>query len=444
MAGADGRDGTSEVSAATSIDVAALARAAIGRQLYTLDKGSPNEVLAVDGGQLMVKTADNRPAHGSPVSISAVQDAGDKLVRDGELRLNPETLGHRRTSFVGALLATDPRVVALTKPVRLRLRESNDLRSSIVRALDLLRRPRQTPAAQRGEPLFDHFADTLRDDVATLVADEATYKTRGSAGSGNWAETPWVGVFDLSVTDSATRGHYLVYLFKRDGSAVYLSLNQGTTAVFNIARTTYIATLENKALEYAGLLGTAQTQGLTHGPIELGGGRPPLTPGYEAGNVLALRYAREHVPDNAQLAGDLRRMMELYDSLTERLDQVAAGEDRSLAHGGTEFEEERRERWHRRYEGRSSAAAKAAKREQGFRCRGCDVDYRELYGAVGERCVDAHHLVPYWQLGEGVRRLNPQRDFAILCSNCHRLVHSRRREPLSIPELRALLGRVLA
>lgn len=441
MAGAEGKGAAAVLPPQARIDAEALARARIGQQLYTLDRGKPNEVLEVRDGQVMVRTAETRPVGGSPVPMRDIQAAADTLARDGELRIDPKTLGHRRSSFVGALLATDPQVVALKDPMRLRLRSRGDLRSALVRALELVPQPRQTPAARRGEPLFDLFVDRLRDEVATIVADEESYKTEGSAGRGNWAETPWVAVFDLAVTDSATRGHYPVYLFRRDGSAVYLSLNQGTTAVYRTEPRTYVKTLESKSLEYAGLLGTTQTRGLEVGRIDLGEGRPPLTPGYEAGNVAALRYDRGNIPDNAQLEADLSRMLALYRSLTERLDRVTAGGKRPLGRSEEQFEEERRESWHLRFEGRNSAAAKAAKREQGYRCQGCDVDYQKLYGKLGEGCVDAHHLVPYAQLTEGVRPLNPVRDFAIVCSNCHRLVHSRRPEPLTIRELRSLLGR---
>ncbi|MGZ6966073.1 MAG: MrcB family domain-containing protein [Acidimicrobiia bacterium] len=56
-----------------------------------------------------------------------------------------------------------------------------------------------------------------------------------SAGQGNWAETPWVSGFDLNVTDTATRGYYVVFLVRGDGAGVALSLNHGTTEVFNQA-----------------------------------------------------------------------------------------------------------------------------------------------------------------------------------------------------------------
>jgi 5-methylcytosine-specific restriction enzyme A len=426
--------------AAERLDAAALAKAAVGQTLYTLDKAEPNTVLGMRGGTVMVQTNDTSAREGSPVRLSLIQEAADALYRDGELRLSPETLGHRRTSFVGALLATDPRVVALTRPMRLRVRSVVDLASRLEEALALIPEPRTSKGAERGEPLFDLIVDRVRDDVATLVGDEQTYKIEGSAGRGNWAETPWVGVFDRSVTESATRGHYIVYLFRRDGEHVVLSLNQGTTAVYNTERRGYQETLSGLAREYVGLLGATRLQGLELGQIDLGGGRPPLTPGYEAGNIAAVSYARGRLPDNTRLTRDLERMLNLYSSLTERIDRIDAGAEQPLGKGPEVFEEERRLRWHKRYEGRNHAAVAAAKRAQGLTCRGCDVDYRELYGRPGERCVDAHHLVPFAELGKGVRKLNPVRDFAIVCANCHRLIHSRR-EPLTIPELRQLLGR---
>jgi 5-methylcytosine-specific restriction protein A len=420
------------------LDAEQLARAAVGKTLYTLDKNLPNTVLGITGSSVLVRTQDTADPAGAPVHLGLVQRAADQLSRDGELRLNPQTLRHRRTSFVGALLATDPDVVPLVKPMRLRLRSTGDLRSAIAGALALIPLPRRTPTARRGEPLFELFTGSLRDEVALVVGDEITYKTQGSAGAGNWAETPWVSVFDLSVTDSATRGHYVVYLFRANGTAVHLSLNQGTTAVYNAERRRYLATLEARAKEYASLLGLSERDGLHLGPVDLGGGRPPLTPGYQAGNVAAVTYDASRVPDNAQLEKDLRQMLDLYSHLTEQVDQIRA--DSEGAHGRqADLDEERRLRWHKRFEGRNTRAAKEAKREQGYMCQGCGRDYVAMYGEIGERCVDAHHLVPFAQLGEGRRRLNPRRDFAILCAPCHRIIHSRRGDPLTLPELQRIV-----
>ena len=92
------------------------------------------------------------------------------------------------------------------------------------------------PSARQGEltdhPLAAHISHDLRDELAGLVDD--SYKVTGSPGRGNWAETPWVAVFDPLVTETAQRGFYVVYLFRGDGGAVYLSLNQGTTEVYDL------------------------------------------------------------------------------------------------------------------------------------------------------------------------------------------------------------------
>ena len=49
-------------------------------------------------------------------------------------------------------------------------------------------------------------------------------------------------------------------------------------------------------------------EGLSTGPIELGGSTD-LTRGYEAGNILGLRYEAGEVPDEGQLQTDLTRML---------------------------------------------------------------------------------------------------------------------------------------
>src|SRR6266498_283860 len=90
----------------------------------------------------------------------------------------------------------------------------------------------------RQEPLTNHplaaiLTHDLPDQVRQLIASDS-YRVTGSPGRRNWAETPWVAVFDRLVTETAQRGFYSVYLFRQDGKAVFLSLNQGTTEVMDL------------------------------------------------------------------------------------------------------------------------------------------------------------------------------------------------------------------
>lgn len=71
-------------------------------------------------------------------------------------------------------------------------------------------------------------------------------------------------------------------------------------------------------------------------------------------------------------------------------------------------------------------AAKAAARKKHGRlfCEACGFDFAAKYGPAGEGLIDVHHTKPVHTLVEGEKtRLE---DLALLCANCHRVVHSSR------------------
>jgi len=69
-------------------------------------------------------------------------------------------------------------------------------------------------------------------------------------------------------------------------------------------------------------------------------------------------------------------------------------------------------------------------------CDVCGFDFHAVYGEVGEGYIECHHTVPVSDLMPGHKtRLE---DIALLCANCHRMVH-RRRPWLRMEELRDLL-----
>jgi 5-methylcytosine-specific restriction protein A len=75
----------------------------------------------------------------------------------------------------------------------------------------------------------------IRRNIAKIIIDKSGIDSRnqyliyGSHGAGNWAEIPWVGIFDREITKSAQKGFYIVYLFDSQMHGVFLSLNQGWT-----------------------------------------------------------------------------------------------------------------------------------------------------------------------------------------------------------------------
>ncbi len=77
----------------------------------------------------------------------------------------------------------------------------------------------------------------------------------------------------------------------------------------------------------------------------------------------------------------------------------------------------------------------AFKREPFLRCQICGFSFKEIYGDRGDRFIEAHHKQPLGQLGAKTRtRIE---DIALVCSNCHRMLH-RGERTLTIEELREI------
>ena len=77
-------------------------------------------------------------------------------------------------------------------------------------------------------------------------------------------------------------------------------------------------------------------------------------------------------------------------------------------------------------------------RIHGHRCVACGFDFGEVYGDRGEGHIEVHHLVPLHDADAG-HEVNPETDLAPVCANCHRMIHRRRDDALSIDTLRELL-----
>lgn len=83
----------------------------------------------------------------------------------------------------------------------------------------------------RGKLIRQTGSQALRQLIKgqSLLGQELSVE--GRDGTGLKTRVPWIRVYLPQRSPSATNGWYLVYLFARDGSAVYLSLNQGTTSI---------------------------------------------------------------------------------------------------------------------------------------------------------------------------------------------------------------------
>ena len=73
------------------------------------------------------------------------------------------------------------------------------------------------------------------------------------------------------------------------------------------------------------------------------------------------------------------------------------------------------------------------------RCAGCEKNYRQVAGGKGEKCLVVHHKKQLKDTDQPVEtRVS---DLAVVCANCHMMIHSNRGRALTLVQLQKLLKR---
>jgi 5-methylcytosine-specific restriction protein A len=272
------------------------------------------------------------------------------------------------------------------------------------------------------------FGDFVRRDLAIEARKVLSFwpfdlKVKGSVGAGNWASVPWLAFFDPLITESATKGFYVVFLVNAQTNCVTLSLNQGTTEVYNeygqlrgreVLRRRAVD-IADRIPEYAKVFDTS--------PIDLGS-EDALPKGYEAGHSFGVTYGLQDLKEE-RIISDLQKILFAYEALVDRGGTVPS--DIMQEESGTsDIEETRRYVLSRRIE-RSSKVRREVLARRNPVCEACGLDPVRDYGFRGANIkspLDVHHCAPLRELAEGeTRRYRIPQDFLVLCPNCHRMIH---------------------
>ena len=277
--------------------------------------------------------------------------------------------------------------------------------------------------------------------IESIVGKSEAIKVDCSPGKGQWAEIPWFGIFLPECTTSASSGVYIVYLFSANFENVYLSLAQGVTEVRDEFKKSTEKVLKNRSElicvripEYADFFSnkTVDLRGISK-----------LAKDYEPSIAFHKSYQISSLPNSDELNLDLKRMVNLYQILVSRggIDNASSTKIDNEKSSNTDrlLDEQRRYRRHRKIE-RNSLVSKRVKEHLGYICQGCELDFKQIYGSLGDNYIEAHHLTPLHTLKENeVVRMDPEKDFAVLCANCHRMVH-RQNPVMAVDLLRKLPG----
>jgi len=163
-------------------------------------------------------------------------------------------------------------------------------------------------------------------------------------------------------------------------------------------------------------------------------GKVGMVSGAELEKKIWAEFAADDQARKAAVA-DIKAAARLAGTSDGRIAELTDEEDEwEATEGGITY------RQHRRYE-RSHGLARrkrdAVRASKGaLRCEVCDLDFEERYGCMGADFIEVHHKKPVHTMKPGEK--TKLADLALLCSNCHRIVH-RKIIPVSLDELRTNL-----
>lgn len=155
--------------------------------------------------------------------------------------------------------------------------------------------------------------------------------------------------------------------------------------------------------------------------------------GLDAGSKLDEEVWNEFSADKERLARIVRAIKDNYKYLGGSVSSAQPGEE--------EFPEGRvLMRTHRLRERNASAVKKkkdlVLNATGGLTCEVCGFDFFSFYGKVGQGYIECHHTIPVSELTSGSK--TKLSDLALVCSNCHRILH-RARPWLSIDDLKRVI-----
>ena len=110
----------------------------------------------------------------------------------------------------------------------------DDLKTIISKTLNQYQNAKQT--SFKNNQLANYFRREPKQYIESYIKKTGfhfNYDVKSSVGNGRWAIIPWIVLFDTDISNSATNGIYIAYLFAEDMSKVYLSLMQGWTYYYN-------------------------------------------------------------------------------------------------------------------------------------------------------------------------------------------------------------------
>lgn len=292
-------------------------------------------------------------------------------------------------------------------------------------------------------------------DIPVLLTRKANINTErylitGSIGKGQYAEIPWISIFNKQITESATKGIYIVYLYTADMQGLYLSLNQGFTyfkekfgAREGKEEIEKMATHLRKQIHIPESLKTFN--------IDLKAGKP-LGKGYMAGHIIGKYYDLANIPEDEVLVSDLLDAIEAYNEIYSKIanrtpekfydyivelgrgkvtEDVELGTIEASANEENEnYTDKPEDRQAPVVDGggkkvylRDPKKSAVAISQADYKCEADSAHYSFKARGTNRMFVEAHHLIPISKGEQFGYSIDIPANIVSLCPNCHKCIH---------------------
>lgn len=138
-----------------------------------------------------------------------------------------------------------------------------------------------------------------------------------------------------------------------------------------------------------------------------------------------------YLPKEKYLGKEKAYTTSLYNKVSADLEAQKDEEDFNSVEGAP------KERLVRYYERNPKLRARAIS-FHGFNCKVCGFNFEKEYGERGKDFIEVHHLTPISNYEEETQ-VDYKTEMTVLCSNCHRMIHRDKNNPLSIEELKNIM-----
>jgi len=293
-------------------------------------------------------------------------------------------------------------------------------------------------------PPGNEFARWITRDIPKIIEELYEKEIEGlevhtSAGQSSWVTSPWIVILDPKTCTqpngrvSVQGGFYPGYSFSKDEKKISFFLGQGEYNVrLNYPQDvdhmliTRAIILRKKVPEYEKFFMDVSKSSLLKESI--------MKDRWVKSSAFGKVYKTHNLPSEEELKKDLINMVRLYKLAIERggvsetkkqnisfdQDQLSAGFERKvLKHINNENEIIQID----------PKFIKQLKKDSDYTCQACGLKYEKVYGDYSKKkdFIEAHHIEPKFKAKEKAeinkKMKRSAKDFAMLCANCHRMIH---------------------